>query len=95
MKLTEPSVGALRTIIAAAELCILPADVIEKYGDYSDWKNVVGTGPFMLTDYVEGVSKTFTKNPEYWGYDEKYPENRLPYIDQLRALLMADEATRI
>ena len=95
MKLTEPSVGALRTIIAAAELWILPADVIEKYGDYSDWKNVVGTGPFMLTDYVEGVSKTFTKNPEYWGYDEKYPENRLPYIDQLRALLMADEATRI
>ena len=95
MKLTEPSVGALRTIIAAAELWILPAEVIEKYGDYSDWKNVVGTGPFMLTDYVEGVSKTFTKNPAYWGYDEKYPQNRLPYIDQLRALLMADEATRI
>ena len=34
MKLTEPSVGALRTIIAAAELWILPAEVIEKYGDY-------------------------------------------------------------
>ena len=56
---------------------------------------MVGTGPLILTDYVEGVSKTFTKNPDYWGYDEKYPENRLPYIDQLRALLMADEATRI
>ena len=56
---------------------------------------MVGTGPFMLTDYAEGVSKTFTRNPDYWGYDEKYPENRLPYVDEIRALLMAEEATRI
>ena len=94
-KLEEPSSGALRTIFQDALWWILPPEVIEKYGDYSDWKNVVGTGPFMLTDYVEGVSKTYTKNPDYWGYDEKYPENRLPYIDQLRALYMKDEATRL
>ena len=56
---------------------------------------MVGTGPLILTDYVEGVSKTFTKNPDFWDYDEKYPENRLPYVDEIRALLMADEATRI
>ena len=37
----------------------------------------------MLTDYVEGSSLTFTKNPDYWGFDEKYPQNRLPYIDEL------------
>ena len=49
----------------------------------------------MLTDYVEGVSKTRTKNPDYWGYDPKYPQNRLPYVDEIRALLMAEEATRI
>ena len=74
---------------------ILPPEVIEQYGDYTDWKNVVGTGPFELTDYVEDVSITWTKNPAYWGYDEKYPENRLPYIDEIRALLMAEKATRI
>ena len=74
---------------------ILPREVIEQYGDYTDWKNVVGTGPVMLTDYVEGVSKTWTKNPDYWGFDEKYPENRLPYVDQIRALYIAEEATRI
>ena len=95
MKMTEPTLGALRTILNGVLLWILPPEVIEKYGDYSDWKNVVGSGPLMLTDYVEGVSKTFTKNPDYWGYDEKYPENRLPYVDQMRALLMAEEATRI
>ena len=49
----------------------------------------------MVTDYVEGVSKSYIKNPDYWGFDEKYPGNRLPYSDQLRALLMPEEATRI
>ena len=95
IKTTRPSPSALRTIIVGPMHWVLPPDVVERYGDYKDWKNVVGTGPFVLTDYVEGVSKTFTKNPDYWGYDEKYPENSLPYIDQLRALFMAEDATRV
>ena len=95
MKMTESSLGALRNIIAEMQHWILPPEVIEKYGNYEDWKNVVGTGPLMLTDYVEGVSITYTKNPNYWGYDPKYPENRLPYIDKMRALHMSEEATRL
>ena len=95
MKLTEPSIDALRTILILSHGWILPPEVIEQYGDAGDWKNLVGTGPLMLTDYVEGVSKTYTRNPDYWGFDEKYPENRLPYIDQLRALWMTEETTRI
>ena len=94
-KLKEPRLGALRGILNDWFSWILPPEVIEKYGDYTDWRNVVGTGPIMLNDYVEGVSKTYTKNPDYWGYDPKYPQNRLPYIDQLRFLYMAEEATRI
>ena len=95
MKLTEPSLSALEAIIGDPLFWILPPEVIEQYGDYTDWQNTVGTGPIMLTDYVEGVSKTYTKNPDYWGYDPKYSENRLPYIDELRALHMSEEATRI
>jgi peptide/nickel transport system substrate-binding protein len=49
----------------------------------------------MITDLVKGSSVTYTKNPDYWGYDEKYPENRLPYIDQLRALIMPEVATQL
>ena len=52
-------------------------------------------GPFELTDWVEGSSLTWTKNPDYWGTDEKYPQNRLPYIDTLRSLIMKDEASRL
>ena len=95
MKMTEPSLSALRIIISDAKHWILPPDVIEQYGNYEDWRNVVGTGPMILTDYVESVSKTYTRNPDYWGYDPKYPQNRLPYLDRVRSLHMAEEATRI
>ena len=95
MKMTDPVVGGLHTILESVQDWILPAEVIERYGDYKDWRNVVGTGPWMLTDYVEGASKSYIKNPDYYGFDEKYPENRLPYADEMRAPLMPEEATRI
>jgi peptide/nickel transport system substrate-binding protein len=44
----------------------------------------------MLTDRVFGSSETYTKNPDYWGYDEKYPENRLPYVDEYRRLVIKE-----
>ena len=73
----------------------LPREVIEKYGDYKDWRNVVGTGPLRLTEVVEGSSITWEKNPNYWGYDEKFPQNRLPYIDEYRSLHIPDLSTRL
>ena len=33
----------------------------------------------LLQDWDSSL--TFTKNPNYWAFDEKYPDNRLPYID--------------
>ena len=54
---------------------------------------MVGTGPYMLTEWVKGSSLTYSKNPDYWDFDEKYPDNRLPYIDQINRLIMPDKAT--
>ena len=59
-----------------------------------DWRNLVGTGPYELTEFVEGASQTYIKNPDYWGVDEKFG-NPVPYIDELRSVLLPDEATRI
>ena len=70
-------------------------EVIKEHGDYADWRNVVGTGPYRLTDHVEDTSATWEKNPDYWGYDEKFPDNRLPYIDTLKSLLIADLSARL
>ena len=94
-KLKEPYMWALTNILWSEMNWIYPPEVIREHGDAHDWENLVGTGPFMLTDAVEGGDYTFTKNPDYWGYDEKYPQNRLPYVDQYKALVMPDEAARI
>ena len=93
MKLEKPSLDALNFITTDFTGSILPPEVIKQYGDVKEWRNLVGTGPYMLTDWVEGSSITYEKNPDYWGFDEKYPENRLPYIDQIRTLIMPEEST--
>ena len=87
--------GAIGAILDGAIAWIYPPEVIREHGDVTEWRSLVGTGPIMLTDWVEGSSVTWDKNPDYWGYDEKYPENRLPYIDQLRVLFMPEVATRL
>ena len=93
-ELEEPRLGAVPLIgFEARSAWILAPEVIKEYGDHSDWRNMVGTGPFTLTELVEGVSATWEKNPDYWGYDEKYPENRLPYVDRVRVLKMVESAT--
>ena len=74
---------------------MLPPEVIEQHGDLTDCDNMVGTGPYMLTEWVENSSMTYSKNPDYWDYDEKYPENRLPYIDQINRLIMPEKETQL
>ena len=74
---------------------IYPPEVIEEHGDAKDWRTIVGTGPYELTDLVMESSVTYKKNPNYWGYDPKYPEYRLPYIDEMRVLYMPEVATFI
>ena len=94
LKLTKPQFDVLGRFLHNYYFVHAP-EQIEKYGDAKDWRNLVGTGPFRLTDFVEGSSATWEKNPNYWGYDEKFPENRLPYIDELRSLLMPDMSARL
>ena len=93
IKLKQPQLVALGTILVHWDAFIMPPEVIKQHGDVEDWRNLVGTGPFMLTDWIEGSSVTWTRNPDYWGFDEKFPENRLPYFDGLSALIMKEPAT--
>ena len=70
-------------------------DAIEHHGDLRDWRHIVGTGPFILEEYVEGASFTYGRNPDYWGMDPLLPENSLPYIDTLQWLIIPDRSTMI
>jgi peptide/nickel transport system substrate-binding protein len=76
---------------------LLPPEVIKKYGDVQDWRNVVGTGAFMLTDFVAASSATLIKNPGYWGQDPVGPGkgNQLPYLDGIKILVMPESATQL
>lgn len=74
---------------------IVPRDAVEEYGDLKDWRNAIGTGPFLLTDHVSGNSMTFKRNPNYWRNDPLLPENRLPYLDGVRWVFITDLSTRI
>ena len=94
-KLNKPNFHALKNLLGQWIAVIYPPEVIEEHGDYKDWRNTVGTGPYALTEVVEESSRTWTKNPNYWGYDPKYPDNRLPYTDKVVALLMPEGATRL
>jgi peptide/nickel transport system substrate-binding protein len=59
-----------------------------------DWKNNVGTGPYMLTDYIEGSSATFVRNPDYWRKHPLFPEDTMPYPDGAKMLIMPDASSR-
>ena len=93
MKLKEPHLPALGLILTDYFVYIMPPEVIEQQGDIRDWTDLVGTGPFMLTEFVDESYITWTKNPDYWKFDEKYPQNRLPYVDELTLLVIPEEAT--
>jgi peptide/nickel transport system substrate-binding protein len=72
---------------------IVPKEVVE--AGANNWKNVNGTGPYLLTDFQAGNSNTYTKNPKYWDSEtiagQKY---KLPFVDKITYRTIKDEATR-
>ena len=76
-------------------LCIENPEAVRQWGDVRDWHHAVGTGPFILKEFVPDVSATLVKNPNYWGYDERYPQNKLPYVDKLSLRIIPDQKTTI
>ena len=70
-------------------------DAVKQWTDLSDWHHSIGTGPFILKDYISGSSATMVKNPNYWGYDDRYPQNKLPYADNMNCLIIPDNSTAL
>ena len=95
VELAEPHPDALAILLDDEHAFILPPEVIAAHGDVADWRNLAGTGPFMLGEWVAGESLRYARNPAYWGSDEKYPDNPLPYVDELNIVIMPEPATRL
>jgi peptide/nickel transport system substrate-binding protein len=47
----------------------------------------IGAGPFLLKDWVRGVSMTFVRNPNYWQPGK-------PYLDEIDSKVINDDASR-
>ena len=51
-------------------------------------RHTMGTGPFMLADFVEGSRIELVKNPHYW-------KQNVPAYDKLAIRIIPEESTRI
>ena len=73
---------------------VAPRELVE--AGIEDWRNAVGTGPFMLTNYVSGSFIEYSSSPTYRGktiIDGK--EYQIPFVDKLVLPVIKDEATML
>ena len=92
IKLSQPYADTYRSLF---DECHVRAFAPETFDTLDDPNKLIGTGPFTMVEADLGSSITYDRNPNYWKDDEKFPGNRLPYVDRIVVLTMGDEATRL
>lgn len=98
VRLPAPYAPGLRLL---DNLAILPRHKLEAAldaGRFAEaWRvgtplsEVVGLGPFVLTEHVAGQRLVFTRNPHYWRRDGTGAP--LPYLDRLTVSIVPDQNT--
>ncbi|RJQ39767.1 MAG: ABC transporter substrate-binding protein [Dehalococcoidia bacterium] len=58
--------------------------------DHQSTAFAVGTGPFVLAEYLQGVHLKYQRNPDYWKKDEY--GNQLPYLDCITLYIISNTA---
>ncbi len=76
-------------LLSMAYCSAIPHEAIDKYGN--DFRKYpVGTGPFRLQYWKEGVKLVLRKNDAYFEFDG---EDRLPYLDAVAINFIIDRQT--
>ncbi len=71
---------------------VYPKEAVEHFGkDF--FRNLVGTGPFVLKDWLQNQELVMMRNPNYWRKDEQ--GNRLPYLDGVRVSFLKEQTTAL
>ena len=93
----DPWIGFFWVVYGGNSQHIFAPEVIQKYGNASDWQNAVGTGPFIATDFVAGSAATFARNPNFWMKEMagSGKGDQLPYVDTVKVLIVPDNSTRL
>ncbi len=82
-KLKEPYAPFVN-YLASDWTVIVPKELVDRDGDLK--KSAIGTGPFILEEYVRGSHITLTKNKNYF-------KAGLPYLDKIHIKIMSDPAS--
>ena len=85
LKSKEPNADVLQWLGGNLGAWISPKEHAE--GPDANTK-MVGSGPFIHTEFQTGVSLTFKRNPDY--YDKPYP-----YLDEVKTFIVTDQAKRV
>lgn len=72
-----------------------PPEMIE--AGPTNWRNAVGTGPFILTNYVQGSYVSYRKNPDWWNREQEIDGTtyQTPFIDELVLPIMTSPAAQL
>jgi peptide/nickel transport system substrate-binding protein len=82
-KLSQPFAPFLK-YIATPWAAITAKEIVDKFGDL---KNVaIGSGPFILKEFIKGSHLSLVKNPNYF-------KKGLPYLDGITIKIMPDPAS--
>ena len=84
IKLKEPF-GAFMSTIASIWAAIVPQEEVEANGDLQ--QVMIGTGPFMLDEYIGETRTVLKANPDYFEGS--------PMVDGITYLIIPDEAARL
>jgi peptide/nickel transport system substrate-binding protein len=85
-ELSEP-LTPLLAILAVSPTAIMPMKEVES-GSFDPKKDMLGSGPLMVSQHKQDESWTFKRNPHYWRQGQ-------PIADRLVIRIMPDDATRI
>ena len=83
----ERPYSALLAALSGVNASIIPAEELEA-GTFDVTKEMLGSGPFMVTEHLQDESWTLMRNPHYWRADH-------PVADEIKILIIPDDAARI
>ncbi|MBA7542745.1 hypothetical protein ES705_35069 [subsurface metagenome] len=74
---------------------IYPPEMIE--AGAGDYRNHIGTGPFIITEHVRGSHVSWERNPDWWASKKIIDgvEYDTPFIDKMVYPMIMDEATQM
>jgi peptide/nickel transport system substrate-binding protein len=88
----DAPVASFLARIAVRSNAIFPAEEVDAIGD-DEFDNPIGTGPFMVSEWVHNSHLTLEKNPNYW---QIAPDGEpYPYLERLEITQVPEITTAI